>query len=320
MCWRPPASPTVKHPFALGLAAAAIATASWGIQLPLAKDAFASVDPFHITSLRYLVASLFLLAALIWREGWHSLSYRGSALSASALGVIGMCGSPMLVFLGMSMSSAEHAVVIVALQPAIAALAFWLLRGRRPPNFTLACIAVAFFGVVLVVTRGQLTFIESPRQMLGDFICLLGAACWVAYTLGVGRFAGWSIWRITTLTMVPGALATALLTAVLVALGYLSTPSLGQLATVGWEIAYLTFVGVLFSLLAWNFGTRHIGPMNATLLINCMPVTTFIYRAAQGYRVAPIEVAGAGLVVVALIANNLRLRSLQLHAARLAAS
>lgn len=294
--------------FLTGLTLAALAAISWGIQLPLARDAFATVDAFHITAVRYAVAALVLTPVLVWREGLASLSYRGAAGTAWLLGLFGMCGSPMLVFFGMSMSRAEHAVVIVTMQPAIAVLVYWLLRGRTPATFTLLCIAVAFLGVVLVVTRGQLAFAESPRQLLGDAIIFLGAACWVVYTIGIGRLTGWSTWRITVLTMYPGALATSALTAVLVFTGYIGSPGLADYAAVGWEIGYLTFVGVLAAMLAWNYGTRHIGALNATLLINCMPVATFVYRALQGYRFVWLEVLGAGLVVGALVANNLFLR------------
>ncbi|MGR8920571.1 MAG: DMT family transporter [Gammaproteobacteria bacterium] len=294
--------------FALGLAAAASATIIWGVQLPLARDAFAIVDPFHITALRYLLAALCLVPVLAWREGLAALSYRGGGLTASWLGVVGMCASPMLVFLGMSYSSAEHAVVIVSLQPAMAALAYWLLRGARPAAFTLLCIAGAFVGVMLVVTGGAIGFAESASQVAGDLVVMLGAGCWVVYTMGIGRLHGWSTWRITVLTMIPGALATSVLTACLVAVGYLQPTSVEALSAVAFEIAFLTFAGVLLAMLAWNFGTRRVGAINATLLINCMPVTTFVYRSLQGHAFAPAELAGAALVVAALIANNLYLR------------
>ncbi len=298
----------MNRSFGVGLFAVFLATASWGVQLPLARDAFAVLDPFHITAGRFALAALCLLPVLVWREGWGALSYGGAGVQAAGLGVIGMCGSPMLVFFGMSLSRAEHAVVIVTLQPLITVLVYWLLRGRRPAGFTVGCIGAAFTGVVLVVTRGELSFLESTRQVIGDLIVLVGAACWVVYTIGVGRLSGWSIWRITVLTMIPGAAATALLTALLVAVGYLAVPAPSAWLAVGWELAYLTFIGVLLAMLAWNFGARRIGALNATLLINCMPVTTFLYRAAQGHRFAPTEIVGAALVVAALIANNLYLR------------
>ena len=108
--------------------------------------------------------------------------------------------------------------------------------------------------------------------------------------------------------MFPGALATSAVTAAMVGFGDLAPPGLADYQAVGWELAYLSLIGVLLAMLAWNYGTGQIGPMNATLLINLMPVTTFAYRAFQGYRFSPIELGGAALVVAALIANNLYLR------------
>jgi len=53
----------------------------------------------------------------------------------------------------------------------------------------------------------------------------------------------------------------------------------------------------------------YLGALNAMLLGNLVPVVTFGIRILQGYRFDTIELAGAALVVVALIANNLYLRA-----------
>jgi len=298
----------MKRPFVIGLAAALLAVVLWGIQLPIAKDAFATVDPFFLTASRYLVAGLCLLVTLLLLEGPGAVHYDGRLRRASALGMIGMCASPMLVFLGMSMSRAEHTVVIVALQPAITAIALWLFQGRRPAPVTLACLVLAFCGVVLVVTKGSPTVAASPRELFGDFLVFVGAACWVVYTMGTVHMTGWSIWRITVLTMLPGAAACVLVNALLLANGITDWPSLAALRAVAFEMLYLTFGGVLVAMLAWNFGARRIGALNAALLINFMPVVTFSFRVFQGQRFASVEIAGALLVVAALVANNLYLR------------
>lgn len=299
----------MKHGFTAGVLAALGAVIAWGVQLPIAKDAFVAVDPFHITLIRYAVATVFLVPVLALLEGPGALSYRGRAWPATILGVTGMCASPVLVFAGMSLSRAEHAVVIVALQPSITALAQWLLRGMRPANFTIACIAIAFIGVVLVVTKADPAMVMTGRELLGDFLALGGACCWVAYTMGAERLAGWSIWRTTVLTLIPGAIASALVVLVMLAAGHIRVPGVEALASVGWELAYLAFIGVLCSMLAWNFGIQRIGALNAMLLINLMPVAAFAVRALQGHQFARVEIAGAALVVAALAANNLYLRS-----------
>lgn len=310
----------MKQPFLIGLFAALFAVILWGVQLPIAKDAFVVVDPFFLTTSRYVVATLCLLVVLVWREGAAAIRFDGRLWRASALGTVGMCASPMLVFLGMSMSRAEHAVVIVAMQPAITALVLWLTQSKRPGSMTLGCLVAAFVGVVLVVTKGSPTVAASPRELFGDLLVLVGAACWVFYTIGTVRMTGWSTWRITVLTMAPGAVACMGVNAALLIVGAAQWPTLEALRSVTFELCYLAFGGVLTAMLAWNFGTRRIGALNAALLINFMPIVTFTFRVAQGQHFLPIEIAGALLVVAALVANNLYLRATSLREQALARS
>ena len=291
-----------------GFLAALIGVTLWGVQLPIGKDVFAVIDAFHVTLIRYGVGALMLLLALLISEGRAALHYNGLGLQAGFIGLVGMCVSPVLTFIGMSLSRAEHTVVIVTLQPMITVLAQWLINGRRPGRFTLACIGVAFAGVVLVVTRGQLFMSETRLELLGDLLALGGAACWVFYTMSIARLAGWSALRVTTLTLIPGAIGTAIFTSCMVVAGLSITPTLADIDSVRWPLLYLSLGGVFLSMLAWIYGTQRIGPLNAALLVNFMPVVAFSVRAIQGHPVEPVELAGAALVILSLVANNLYLR------------
>lgn len=307
----------MQRSFWIGIAGVSLAVISWGIQLPVAKDAFIAVDAYHLTSVRFLGATICLSALLAIREGLGAFRYDGQLLSLTLIGIIGMCASPMLVFTGMSMSAAEHAVIIVSLQPSLTAIALWIIGKQAPRLFTVICIAVALLGVILVVTKGKPSFDGSKRALVGDVIVLGGAIAWVVYSLGAARFAGFSTWRLTVLTMIPGCLATLCVTGAMVYFGDLATPSLANYQSVGLEIIYLTLVGVVAAMLAWNFGLRRVGALNATLLINLMPVTAFTFRAWQGVRFAAVELIGVALVVGALVANNLMQRRLFLRDQRL---
>lgn len=307
----------MKQSFWIGILAITFAVVAWGIQLPVAKDAFHLVNAYFLTSIRYVGAVLCLAVLLVYREGVGALSFDGHLLSLSVLGVIGMCLSPVLVFIGMSMSVAEHAVIIVSLQPTVTAIALWILGKGRPSLFTMICITVALLGVTLVVTKGELTFDGNTQSLFGDFVVFLGAVAWVIYSLGAARFARFSTWRLTVLSMFPGAIATILITAFMVYFHDLQPPSWSAYQAVGLEIAYLTFVGVFLAILAWNFGLRRVGAQNATLLINLMPVTAFSYRSLQGVEYEWIELLGVALVVSALVANNLMQRYQELTLANL---
>src|SRR5262245_43664079 len=93
----------------------------WGAQLPIAAPILPRIDPFHLIALRYGLAALFLVPLLVWIEGAGALRYRGMLWPATAIGVLGMCASPLLTFTGLSLSSPEHAATISALQPLMVA-------------------------------------------------------------------------------------------------------------------------------------------------------------------------------------------------------
>jgi drug/metabolite transporter (DMT)-like permease len=305
---------------ASGVALAMIAVIVWGAQFPIAKSAFAFVDPYHVSAIRYVLGTLLLVPVVAALQGPNSLRYYGRLWPASLLGLIGMTGSPLLVFAGLSLTGPEHTAIIISLQPSMTAIADWLVRGRRPTRFTLACIVTAFVGVVLVVTRGGAATSPGREEWLGDILVLAGALCWVAYTMGTELFRGWSTLKLTVLTLIPGSIGLVLATAALVPLGVATVPTGSAMQMVSGQLAFLAVVGVAASFICWNAGSRRIGALNAMLLLNLIPVVTVTIGFLQGRRFVLSELVGAAMVIGALGANNLYLRRTARAAAARAAA
>jgi drug/metabolite transporter (DMT)-like permease len=299
----------MRPSFTRGALAALGAVVLWGAQFPVAKSALATIDPFSLSAIRYLVAASLLAAWMGAREGRGAFLPRDRAGLVALLGVVGMTASPMLVFGGLAFTRPEHVAIIVALQPSMTALADWLIRRRRPANFTLLCIAVAFFGVITVVTKGEYRVTAGRQELLGDAMALAGAMCWVVYTMGTEAFRGWPSLKFTLLTLIAGAVGLAIGTALLDALGVVTLPAAAAVAGVWPHIAFLALGGVLVAMILWNWGNNAIGALNTMLLLNFLPVVTFAIGFAQGARFSAAELGGVALVVGALAANNLYLRA-----------
>jgi drug/metabolite transporter (DMT)-like permease len=280
----------------------------WGGMFPVAKGALQTLDAFWISSLRYGIAAPLLAAILYWREGAAALRYRGLFLRAAFYGVVGFGGFSILMLTGLAHSRPEHAAIIMAMQAPIAAFVHWGLKGARPANFTLACVTAAIVGVVLVISKGDPLHVLAGGTFFGDLLIFLGAMSWVAYTVGAVSFPGWSALRFTALTCMPGTVGILLITGIATLGGYSTVPAAVTVVSVTWELAYLGVLAIVLAVVLWNMAIGYLGALNALLLGNLVPVVTFAIRILQGYRFATMELMGAGLVVAALIANNLYLR------------
>ncbi len=280
----------------------------WGGMFPVAKAALQTLDAFWMSAIRYSAAALMFVLILVWREGLSALRYHGRSVSAVFYGVLGFTCFSMFAFIGLAWTRPEHAAIIMALQTPIAAFAHWLLKGTRPANFTLGCIAAAISGVALVITKGEFRHLFAADTLAGDALVFVAALSWIGYTVGAVSFPGWSALRFTTLTCVPGTVGILVVTAVATGAGYAVVPSPAAVLSVAWELVFLALFTAVLAVLFWNTAIGYLGALNTMLLGNLVPVVTFVIRILQGHRFQTVELAGAGLVVSALIANNLYLR------------
>jgi drug/metabolite transporter (DMT)-like permease len=281
-----------------------LATMAWGGLFPVAVRALAVIDPFHLTAIRYGITATLFVGLLLIVEGPRALRTEGRAGRVAALGSIGFAGFGLLGFVGLTHSRPEHGAIIMATQPLVAAVVAWWVRGAQPSRATLGWLGVALAGVVLVVTKGHAHGLFDGGTGWGDLLIFLGAVCWVVYSLGAAEFTSWSPLRYTALTCALGLPAVLVATTLASATGHADAPSLAEVASVRWPLAYIILVSSFVAVLCWNAGMRDVGPVDGMLFINFVPVTAFAIRIAQGHRFAPIEFVGAALVIAALVANN----------------
>ncbi|MCX7893178.1 MAG: DMT family transporter [Burkholderiales bacterium] len=291
-----------------GIAALSVTIFAWGATFPIAKSALVTLDGFWATAIRYFFLAPVFLAILYLVEGRGALGYDRRFRLAAVFGTLGFAGFNLFSYVGLQHTLPENAAIINTLQAPMTALAHWAWRGVRPARFTVAAMVAAIAGVALVVTKGDPAGALAGGSLFGDLLCLAGGACWVGYILGVVKFHEWSSLRYSALTCVPGTFVIFLVTATATAAGVAHVPAAADVSAVSWQLAYLVLFTGVVGVLFWNRGVQLLGPLNAILLGNLIPVVTFAIRVGQGHRFAPVEIAGAALVIAALAANNLHLR------------
>jgi len=281
---------------------------AWGAMFAVAKSALFAIDAFWLSALRYIPAAIVMIAILALVEGRASLSPRGALPRLWAFGSIGFAGFSILGFLGLAQSRPEHAAIIASLMPLITSIMNWIFRKQRPGPVTLGAILVALAGVVLVITHGRLEF-STDGTLAADALVLAGVTCWVAYTMGASVLPHLSPLRYTALSMSLGTVTIVSVTLLATVAGIAEPPALDVVRDVPLEIAYLSVVGGVMAVLAWNAGISVLGPANGVLFINLVPITAFAIGVAQGHKFGASEIAGVLMVIGALVVNNVATRA-----------
>lgn len=288
-----------------------IASVSWGAMFPVSERALVHIDPFYFSFIRYGSVSILLVIWLIMKEGVKSLRLEGKLLPLWFFGTMAFTVYNFFVFLGQK-SLGKPGVILASIMeamiPLIAVLILWFFKHQRPSNFTLGCIAIAFIGVFMVITKGDLSFFSAAGSgPLWVFVIFIGEVGWAVYTLGCNSdsFDSWSSLRYSTLSCVLGSLTAGLFVAIMTGMGYIEIPTAGTLFTIKWEMVFMILVAGLIALISWNVGIKYLNPINGSLFINFVPVTTLVISMIQGYELTLYDMAGTVLIIVALVCNNL---------------
>lgn len=293
-----------------------IATVSWGAMFPVMNDALLYIDPFTFTSLRYSIAGLVFLALLLWREGRAGLNMTGERIGLAWLfGTAGFAGFGFLVFLGQQMAGKEGALtasIMMATQPMLGLLVNWIVRKIGPPVYSFLFILMSFCGVVLVITKGDLlSYLHAPQSMASNALILLGALCWVLYTVGAAFFPKWSPYKYTTLTTALGLTSVLSINALLYLTDTVPVPSLHGFTSILPHLAYMSLIAGFVGVLCWNLGNKILTPLNGVLFMDVIPLTAFFISSLQGVVPVSAQLLGGSFTALALILNNLYLRARQ---------
>ena len=102
------------------------AAVAWGAMFPIAAVAIQHVDAFHLTAIRYVVATVIFLGLLVAIEGRGALRTDGRGKELFVLGTLGFAGFNLLTYLALEHTRPQDASLIVATAPLLTAIGVWL--------------------------------------------------------------------------------------------------------------------------------------------------------------------------------------------------
>jgi drug/metabolite transporter (DMT)-like permease len=276
-----------------------LAVLVWGGSFVATKVALQEVAPAAVVWLRFGIGMLILGAAVVIRRQFI-LPERKDLAYLALLGFIGITFHQWLQSTGLQTAQATTTAWIVATTPVFMALLGWMVLKERLAGTQVAGITLAAFGVLLVVSNGNLASIGLGQfGTWGDFLVLLSALNWaifsalsrrglmtykaspmIFYVMGFG-------WLFSSLWFFSGA-----------GLGQLA-----QLSRAGWLA--IAFLGVFCSGLAyifWYDALQNMPVAQAGAFVYIEPFVTVVVAALiLGEPMLWTSLLGGGLILAGVI-------------------
>lgn len=268
----------------------ALANLFWAGNYVFGEMVTREISPISLTFFRWafavlpLVALAWLVERPDWRAAWRE--WKLHLLQS----VLGLTGYTLLLYAALGLTGAVNASVISAINPATIALGAAIFLHERLNRVQSLGIAVAFVGVSVVLTGGDLGQLIEHGFGVGDLLVIGSVIAWTVYSLISRRLETPPI----TATSVQAVFAVVTMLP-LVAFTGVSLPS-----TTGGALglAYIVVFPSMAGYALWNIGASRVGPARAGIFLNLLPVFTVLIALAFGATLEVPALVGGAVVIV----------------------
>lgn len=293
--------PRIRLPDTLaGVLLASSATALGGGTVVLTRLIIQETDSLSLAMIRYGLAALFLLAALLITTRVPRLARRDLIVLA-VFGVIMFSGFPFFMTRALEDTTAARGALLFATIPLMTIVIGAVFGIERVTWRKLAGIAIAVAGAALAL--GENVDAAAPDALRGDFFMLLAMLCAAVFNVFSPRYlVRYGFLPVVVYTMLVG---TGFLLILALAL---ATPLHRTLAfdTEGWVIVLLLAIpGAALMNLMWGRALTLITPTQATITVGINPITALLLGAWLLSEPITLRIlGGVVLLIVAIILTN----------------
>jgi len=274
----------------------------WGGTFIAGRVIAGHVNPVAAAFLRFVVASVFLVALILKTEGLPRPMDRQKVLALFLMGATGVFAYNLFFFRGLELISAGRASLIIANNPIFIALFSFLFFSEKMTPLKIMGILISVTGAILAISGGNPAALLSGGLGRGDIFILCAVCSWVTYTL-IGKRA---MNRLSPLAAVTGAAVTGMVMLLIPAWLSGMAAEIPLYRPVDWAaLFYLGFFGTVLGFVWYYDGIKAIGPARAGLFINFVPLSAI----TLGYLLLdePVTLSlalGALLVITGVILTN----------------
>ncbi|KIL49695.1 DMT family transporter [Jeotgalibacillus soli] len=266
-----------------------LATLFWAGNYTFGKYVVEEMTPLQITFSRWLIAVflLFPIAHFIERPDWKKVWKEWKVLTVMTL--LGIIAYNFFLYQALQFTTPVNAALVNSINPGLIVLLSAFLLKEKITGSTMIGLLISLFGVLLVLTKGQLQQVFLMDYNQGDLLMLLAILVWAFYSI-MGR-------RMQSIPPI-AALSVSVLIGLIILLPFAILSGnpfpVSRQATLG--ILYMGIFPSVLSFIFWNSSLRQIGAGSAGVYLNLITVFTAVLSLLLGEVITTVQVLGGLLV------------------------
>ena len=285
----------------LGIIFLVATTIVWGSSVILLKQTIASLPPIYVLAIRFVIASVLLLA--IFGRKLKGMS-KGTLVRGVILGAV-VAAAYVVQTYGLQFTTASRNSFITGSYCVMCPFLAWMVEKKRPRYHSLIAAALCIAGLAMIAFAGG---DDGGMHFLGDGLTFVGAIGYAAQIIMIFSFQTKHnddpmqllVMEIVTVAVVCIVLAFA----VEVPLYGIKSFAFGW--PEAWRILYLALVCTLVAQMAQMIGQRYTTPAQAGMILSMESAFGVVFAIIIGHEKLSWFLAGAFLAIfIAQIINAL---------------
>ncbi|SFE80878.1 DMT family transporter [Alteribacillus iranensis] len=265
------------------------------------------IPPYTVAFFRVFIA-LLLLLPIGWRQAWrYRHTFRTEWKPLVALALTGVAFFNTFIYASLQFTSPINVSIMESSIPVVTILFSMLFLNEKLRGIQWLGVFLSVGGAIWVITGGSWQVIRDLAFNVGDVIMIGAVLTWVAYSILVK-------YHLAKFPAYGGLLV----------MFVIANIALFPIASIEWAVGGfppifesdhmlgLLFLGIFPSVVAlvlWNKGVEAVGPSQASVFLNFLPVFTIIGSYLfLGEKITPVQVIGAFVVITGVLLTTRKKR------------
>lgn len=273
---------------------------AWGANFHLTKVTLKYYSPIGVATWRFLLGVIGLLLILYWRFGKQLFRFRFSSREWWYLFLTAFFGVFLTIYFfnaGLETTSAINGSLIIATSPAITALLSFFMEKKRLKPVQWFAIALSFFGVLLILIKGDLNKLADLQFEEGDMYILCMAMVFSLSQIIVAKHLN----HINSVLMTAISSVFALLLFLIFSGQEVISVPLPSTSEFWYSILFMGLVGTALAYAAFYYSVIMIGATNASLYMNLIPFFTVVLAFPFGETIYSVQLIGGFIIISGLL-------------------